>query len=220
MMDNATLESRLAALRDATAERLPQLAKQNERLFAELGEALLPTARVAGDRAPDFDLTVGSGEVLRLSWLLDVQPAVICFYRGHWDPYSNVHLDAMQQEAPQIRSLGAEVLFVGPETPQNAAKMSEKWGGTIPVLSDADGRVMDAYGISFEVPDYLREDYGRLGFPDLNPATAWRLPVTATYIVDRLGVIRGAHVDPDYTRRLEIGQILATLQRIRPRVAA
>jgi hypothetical protein len=70
------------------------------------------------------------------------------------------------------------------------------------------------------VPDYLREDYGRLGFPDLNPATAWRLPVTATYIVDRLGVIRGAHVDPDYTRRLEIGQILATLQRIRPRVAA
>jgi peroxiredoxin len=158
--------------------------------------------------------------VIRLSWVLDEQPAVICFYRGHWDPYSNVHLHAVQQAYAEIRSLGAEVFFVGPETRESARKMRDKWQTDMPVLYDTDGRVMDAFGISYEVPEYLRKDYSHLGFPDLNPGTGWRLPLAATFVIDQLDVIRLAHADPDYTRRLEIEEIVATVRRVRPSVAA
>jgi peroxiredoxin len=221
-MDNAeTLESRLAALRNAGVERLPQLAALHERLFAELTEAVMPGARAIGDRAPEIELQSATGDrPVRLSWLLDSGPVILSFYRGHWCPYSNVQLSSLSQAYPQIQSLGASMLYVGPETHQNAAKMRAKWDAPFPVLYDDEGRAMDAFGVGFEMPDYLREDYASLGFPDLNPGTSWRLPIPATFLIDQLGVIRARHLDPDFSRRAEPADILAALRRIKPRLAA
>jgi peroxiredoxin len=109
---------------------------------------------------------------------------------------------------------------VGPETRQNAAKMRAKWDAPFPLLYDADGSAMDAFGVGFEMPDYLREDYSRLGLPGHNPGTGWRLPIPATFLVDQLGVIRARHVDPDFTRRAEPADIVAALRRLKPRIAA
>jgi peroxiredoxin len=204
-MDRAKiLESRLAVLRDAGAERLPQLAALHERLFAGLTEAVVPVARAIGDPAPEIELpSAGNDRPVRLSWMLDSGPVILSFYRGHWCPYSNVELSALQQTHAQIRDFGAEVVYVGPETPRNAAKMRQKWDAPFPVLYDAEGCAMDAYGVAFELPDYLREDYALLGFPDLNPGTGWRLPIPATFLIDQLGVIRARHLDPDFSRRAE-----------------
>ena len=216
-----TLESRLAALRDASVERLPQLAALHERLFAELTSTVVPGARAIGDRAPEIELQSATGNrPVRLSWLLDSGPVIISFYRGHWCPYSNVQLSCLSQAYSQIQSLGANMLYVGPETRQNAAKMRAKWDAPFPVLCDADGRAMDAFGVAFELPDYLREDYASLGFPDLNPGTGWRLPIPATFLIDRMGVIRARHLTPDFSRRAEPADILSALRRIKPRMAA
>ena len=51
-MDNPTLESRLALLRDATAERLPHLMALNKRLFEELMTTMPEQARAVGDPIP------------------------------------------------------------------------------------------------------------------------------------------------------------------------
>ncbi len=60
----------------------------------------------------------------------------------------------------------------------------------VPILADRDGAAMDAYGISFDLPEMLRPMYAeRMGFPGRNPATGWRLPVPATFVVDTMGVI-------------------------------
>jgi peroxiredoxin len=221
-MDRAeTLESRLAALRDAGVQRLPQLAALHERLFAELTSTVVPGARAIGDRAPEIELpSAADDRPVRLSWMLDSGPVILSFYRGHWCPYSNVELSALVQVYPQIRAFGAEVLYVGPETRRNGAKMRQKWDAPFPVLYDAEGRAMDAYSVVFELPDYLRGDYALLGFPDLNPETGWRLPIPATFLIDQLGVIRARHLDPDFSRRAEPADILAALRRIKPRMAA
>jgi peroxiredoxin len=216
-----TLESRLAPLRAASAERLPQLAALHKRLFAQLTDAVVPGARAIGDHAPEIVLpSAANNRPVRLSWMLDSGPVVLSFYRGHWCPYSNVEVSALQQAHAQIRAFGAEVVYVGPETPRNAAKMRQKWDAPFPVLYDAEGCAMNAYGVAFELPDYLREDYALLGFPDLNPGTGWRLPIPATFLIDQLGVIRARHVDPDFSRRAEPADILAALRRIKPRIAA
>lgn len=220
-MEHETLESRLAALRSASAERNPKVAELHERLFAELTESVIPGVRGLGDQAPDFELrSAVDDRPMRLSWMLDVGPVIISFYRGFWCPYSNVELSSFVQVYPQVRKLGGVPLYVGPETRANAAKMRAKWDSPFPVLYDADGRAMEAFGVAFEMPEYLREDYRQLGFPDLNPGTSWRLPIPSTFLIDQLGVIRARHVDPDFTRRAEPVDILAALKRIRASIAA
>jgi peroxiredoxin len=221
-MDKAeTLESRLAALRDAGVERLPQLAALHERLFSELAKTVVPGVRAIGDSAPEIELpSAADDRPVRVSWMLDSGPVILSFYRGHWCPYSNVQLSSLSQAYSQIQSLGANMLYVGPETRQNAAKMRAKWDARFSVLYDAEGRAMDAFGVAFELPDYLREDYASLGFPDLNPGTGWRLPIPATFLIDRMGVIRARHLNPDFSRRAEPADILAALRRIKPRMAA
>lgn len=220
-MEHETLESRLATLRDASAERSLQLAELHKRLFAELANSVVFGVRELGDPAPDFELrSAADDHPIRLSWMLDAGPVIISFYRGHWCPYSNVELSSLGQFYTQFRKLGGVPLYIGPETRVNAAKMRAKWNSPIPILYDADGRAMDALGVGFEMPEYLRDDYRQLGFPDLNPGTAWRLPIPATFLIDQLGVIRARHVDADFTRRAEPADVLAALKRVRSRIAA
>jgi peroxiredoxin len=199
----------------------PQMALLHERLFTEMAASVVPGVRDLEDQAPDFELrSAADDRPIRRSWMLDAGPVIISFYRGHWCPYSNVELSSLVQAHPEVRKLGGVPLYVGPETRANAAKMRAKWNSPIPVLYDRDGRAMDAFGIAYEMPECLREDYRHLGFPDLNPGTGWRLPIPATFLIDQLGVIRGRHVDADFTRRAEPADILAALKRVRSRIAA
>ena len=110
--------------------------------------------------------------------------------------------------------MGAEVFLIGPETRDDASKAIEKSAASIPLLFDLDGAVMDAYRISFEIPEYLRAGYARLGFPDANPATGWRLPIPATFVLDRDGVVRARFVDADYRRRMEPGDVVEAVRRL------
>ena len=83
------------------------------------------------------------------------------------------------------------------------------------MLSDIDGAAMDAYGISFDLPESLRGMYSRLGFPDRNPGTGWRLPVPATFVIDGGGVIRSRHCLADYRYRMEPRDIVAAVEGVR-----
>jgi peroxiredoxin len=42
---------------------------------------------------------------------------------------------------------------------------------------------------------------------------SWLLPVPATFIVGRDGIIKARHVDPDYRTRMEIDAVLEALRR-------
>ena len=39
----------------------------------------------------------------------------------------------------------------------------------------------------------------------------WLLPLPATFVVDRQGVIKGRFIDPDFRRRSTIGDLLTAL---------
>ncbi len=126
-----------------------------------------------------------------------------------------MELQVLQQAYPAIQALGAQVFFIGPETRDNALKLMDKQKATIPLLYDLDGSVMEAYKIAFTIPEYLQAGYKMFGgFPDGNPDTGWRIPVPATFVVDQKSVIRGRHVNADYTYRMEPAEILAVLKEI------
>ncbi len=70
----------------------------------------------------------------------------------------------------------------------------------------------------FQLPPYLREVYlDPLGvdLPRFNGDNSWELPMPATFVVDRDGIVRWASVDPDYTVRPEPEQVLEAVRAAR-----
>ena len=67
-----------------------------------------------------------------------------------------------------------------------------------------------------DLPEYLRESYQKMGhsLPPFNGTDDWTLPIPATFVVDRAGVVRFRFADPDYSRRAAPSDILAALRSI------
>ena len=116
-----------------------------------------------------------------------------------------------------IRSLGADLIAVSPELPDNTLTMAEKHAIPIDILSDATSEVMKAYRLWFAVPAEVKalylEKFG-VNLEKYNGAGRWELPVPATYVLDTSGVVRAGQADPDYTVRMEPAEIVEAVREI------
>ncbi|MDX1581514.1 MAG: peroxiredoxin-like family protein [Alphaproteobacteria bacterium] len=168
-----------------------------------------------GDQVPDFELPNATGEKRRLSDLLAKGPVVISFYRGGWCPYCNLELKALQEKLPEITDLGASLVAVSPELPDNSLSTAEKNALSFDVLSDSGNEVARQFGLVFELPAVLKPLYEKMGL-DLEKANgddSFTLPIPATYVIDTDRTILGAYVDADYSKRMEPSDIVAALRR-------
>jgi len=174
------------------------------------------TAKQVGDTAPDFSLPNVTGGTLNLKKLLADGPVVLSFYRGGWCPFCNLEFHALQASLPEIQSLGARLVGVTPETPDNALSTKEKHALEFYVLSDLGNVIARHYGLLMEVYEELRPLYREWGIdlPAANGDESHELPIPATYVIDREGVIRAAYVNRNYTRRMEPADIIAALKQL------
>jgi peroxiredoxin len=170
----------------------------------------------AGDRAPDFLLPDARGGHIRLRSLLAKGPVVVSFYRGGWCPYCNLELRALQGALPEMKLLGAELVAISPETPDGTLSTAEKNELTFPVLSDVGSATAKAFGIVFDLAEELRPIYTLFGhaLPNRNGDDSWALPIPATFVLDREGVVAVAFVDVDYRNRLEPAEVVAALRAL------
>lgn len=81
-----SLEKKLAAIREASAKRLPTDARAvmhsaTERLR---GSGILERVIKPGTRAPDFTLADQNGRAIALSGLLAAGAVVVSVFRGFW----------------------------------------------------------------------------------------------------------------------------------------
>lgn len=189
----------------------------------ELGSSgILDRALKAGDRAPDFTLREARGGELSLANTLARGPVVLNFYRGGWCPYCNLELRALQRALPDIERLGATLVAVSPQTPDESLSTAEKNDLAYPVLSDVNSTTALAYGIAFDLAKELRPIYALFGhaLPDRNGDESWTLPIPATFVIDRDGTIVLAYVDVDYRNRLEPTEVIAMLETLAKQHAA
>jgi peroxiredoxin len=170
-----------------------------------------------GRVAPDFMLPDPKGRLVRLHSLLSQGPVVLVFYRGGWCPYCNLHLRGFQRALPELKKFGAQIVAVSPQLPDNSLSTQEKDQLTFPVLSDVGNKVASRFGVVFQLGEQLQELYRQFGHPlDLfnGPDGEQHLPLPATFLIDRNGRIRLAHVDADYTQRLDPDDVLAKLSEL------
>jgi peroxiredoxin len=116
-----------------------------------------------------------------------------------------------------IRSLGADLMAISPELPDNTLTMAEKHAIPIDILSDATSEVLKKYRLWFAVPEEVKtlylEKFG-LNLEKYNGAGRWELPVPATYVLDREGIVRAGEADPDYTVRMEPSDVVTAIRNI------
>ena len=216
------------SLRDRIAEFTTNMAKNAPpeaiatftaelRKLAESGIA--KGALQVGVKVPDFTLPDARGGTVSLSSLLAKGPAVVTFYRGGWCPFCDLQLRAYQKVLPEIHRLGAELVAISPQTADYATADAEKKQLDFPVLTDAHNDVARRYGLVFVLSDALKALQTAFGspIPKFNGDESWELPMPGTFVLDRGGVVQLAHVDPDYTQRLEPAAILDALREVRSR---
>ncbi|OIJ92213.1 alkyl hydroperoxide reductase [Streptomyces sp. MUSC 14] len=217
-----TLDAELRALRASfesrSAHDFPaehrEVMERAARDLAASGQAA--RALSTGADAPRFTLPSATGQTVVLDELLAAGPVVLTFYRGAWCPYCNLALRALQRHHDAVTARGARLVAVSPQIPDESLTLAEKHELAFDVLSDIGSDTAARYGLAFDLTDELAAVYDTFGFDlqRVNGGHARTLPLPATYVIDRDGVIRWAFVDTDYTRRAEPADILAALDSL------
>lgn len=169
-----------------------------------------------GDKAPDFTLKNQQGEMVVLSELLKNGPVVITWYRGGWCPYCNIALKGLSDRADDIKQEGATLVALTPELPDKSLNTSEKNSLKFEVLSDVNNVVARKYDLVFKLDEQTGATYEqKFALSAQNGSGSRELPIPATYIVDRQGIIRYAYVNTDYKHRANPTEIVLKLKELK-----
>lgn len=213
-----SIQEQLNQAKAGFVARLPLGAQESiMRQVKELQLSGAVSGLKVGDSAPNFTLADPLGKSVNLYEELAQGPVVLIFYRGAWCPYCNIQLRGCQQLLPEIEKYGGRLIAVSPQSPDNSLSQTEKEQLTFPVLSDTEGRVAESFDLLFELPDYLIETYTntlKLDLSKYNLSDRWILPVPATYVIDKTGIIRHSYVNPHFMERMEPEDIVEELKKL------
>ena len=164
-----------------------------------------------GVKAPDFQAIDADSVTFLLAEAIKKGPVVMIFYRGQWCPICNKHLAAVQDSLKLITDRGASVVAVSPQKPEYLKKMAGKTGATFRLLYDKGYAISDAYDVTFtpEAWQLIRYNTGlNAKLKESQSDDSQRLPIPATYLINRDGMIVWRHFDPNYKNRSTVKDIL------------
>ncbi len=186
-----------------------------EGIDAVRNSGVLENAKQEGQTAPDFELKNALGNRVKLSEYLKKGPVILTWYRGGWCPYCNLTLHQLQEELPNFKANGANLIALTPELPDSSISTSEKHHLGFEVLSDIGNEVARKYGVVFKLTPEVAEIYNKkFGLENYNGDDSSELPLAATYIINREGKIIYAFLDADYRKRAEPSELSHILERM------
>jgi peroxiredoxin len=213
----------LRPLREIFAERKELIAKYvpaetraiHVQAVAELkARQLAANILPVGAQAPAFELPDHNGKIVASSDLLAKGRLVVCFIRGRWCPFCVGQMEAMNLVLRQIERAGASLVAISPQTVKQSFFMHDQHKLRVPLLSDAGNKVARQFGLTYRVPAAQEAIYRRafVNLPFTNGDESWELPIPATYILDRDGIVLYAVANEDYTERPEPVDIVRVLE--------
>jgi peroxiredoxin len=213
---SATIREQSEQIKTASAERLPaEVVTVFDQSIQNMLEQGVPADAIkVGDTLESFSLDDATSTPVTLDSLLEAGPVVIVFYRGGWCPYCNLALRTYQRELlPELAGFGARLVAISPQSPDQSLSTVEKAALEFAVLSDPGSRVARSIGIAFQQADEVLDAQRKLGLDlaQVNAEGSVNLPRPTVLIVDTDRTVRFVDVQPDYTARTEVADILSAL---------
>lgn len=215
---DAPVDERLAVYTEALRQHLTQYSDAVDHLIARLqGVAAGANAPRVGEPMPPFILPDDQGGIVTLEEALSDGVAVIAFHRGHWCPYCRINAHSLGEIETRVRERGGQIVAITPERQRFAQQQRSEAGAAFRVLSDIENGYALSLNLAIWIDDEVRKHL--LGFGrDLaayHGNQSWILPIPATFVVGREGVIVARYVNPDHRRRMDVDEILAAIDAAR-----
>jgi peroxiredoxin len=169
-----------------------------------------------GDLLPEFALPDTDGRIVSSETLLAERPLAVVFVRGPWCPYCTLALEALEEVRPSIERLGAGLVVISPMPADDLRRAAVERELRLLLLSDAGAHYAKTCGVQYEMTEAHIDLYRRLGWDieRFNAGSGWELPVPASYVADRDGVIGFAFADADWSYRAEPAAMVAAVERL------
>lgn len=213
------LQDELDAVRERCYESSPQHINRVRQDAIEdlVSSGIAERAVRAGDYAPRFRLRDTDGKSISSDDLLDRGPVLVVFYRGRWCPYCNVDLRAVEAVAHDLRSTGASIVAISPQTANVSGATERMHDLSFPCLVDRGGKVARAFGLRWKLSRELRaaELETGLDLAAVNGEPSWTLTMPARYVIGPDRIVEYADVSADYTRRGDPTELFPVLSQIR-----
>ena len=210
---DGTLRDQLSAYATASRALLPAYGDAVDRLVARIvGSEKAPQI---GDVLAPFVLPDDTGRLVSLSSLLTHGPVAVMFFRGHWCPYCRLNFRALVEAQSKITARGGQIVAIMPEVQTYTARWKARSGARFPILTDLD----NGYALSNNLMIWIGFEILQMqvlgDLPAFNGSEGETLPIPATFVVGRDGVISARFVDPDYRKRMEIDDLVEAIARAR-----
>jgi peroxiredoxin len=213
---DAPLAERLSTFADEVRRLSPEFADVVERMIERLrATGVGESSPKPGDEMPEFVLPDQSGRLISLSELIAQGPVVLSFHRGHWCPYCRINAGALQAIQSSVRARGGSLVAISPETGRFGAELAGEGTEALRVLSDIDNGYALLLNLAFYVGDEKRAAMTAAGW-DISAyqgSANWTLPIPATFVVGRDGIVKARFIDPDYRHRADTEAILESLTK-------
>jgi peroxiredoxin len=174
----------------------------------------VPHGLKVGDRAPDFTGYDQKGKQVELKKLLEQGPMILFFYRGKWCPVCSRYLNNYQDSLKVLTDQGFNVVAITPESIENVEQTVKLHNLTFTVIYDCQEKIMKDYEVMFNVTkayqDKIQSSFS-IDIANNNGRDSARLPVPATYIINKEGIIVAVQFDPDFKNRATVKWMLKNL---------
>jgi peroxiredoxin len=180
----------------------------------ETNSSDIPHGLKPGDKAPDFVGYDQKGKQVELKKLLENGPVILFFYRGKWCPVCSRYLNNYQDSLKVLTDQGFNVVAITPESIENVEQTVKLHNLTFTVIYDCQEKIMKDYDCMFTVTKAYQELVKSglsIDIAGNNGRDEARLPVPATYIINRDGYIVAVQFDPDYKNRASVNWMLKNL---------
>jgi len=185
-----------------------------ERFGIETKDNRIPVGLKVGDKAPEFSGYDQTGKAVNSKKLLENGPIILFFYRGKWCPVCSKYLNSFQDSLNIITDQGFNVVAITPESIENVEQTVKFHNLTFTVIYDCQEMIMKDFDVMFSVT----KEYQQLILTTLETDIAKNnghdpahLPVPATYIINRQGIITAVQFDPNYNNRASVKWMLQNL---------
>ena len=184
---------------NAFGQSLQELVEQN----------LEDRALKVGDIAPDFTLPDAEGLPVSLYDTLQHNAVIISFFRGNWCPFCMAELTHYQEAINNNLVDSATVIAISPQSIHFNHDLKVQNNLEFRILSDKGNEIADKYGLVFTLQENIREIYKNMG-ADLelfNSDKTYKLPIPATYLIDKNKKIVFSSVSTNYMERADVCDI-------------